>query len=154
MTGESWSEVVARPLLFGLHRNAVFVAVYFVSFILLTQIVLTNVVVAVLLDKFIDSPEEKQAEEEGRRPSLPLGSPAPSSPCAANGALPAAGAAPPAGSAALEAKLDLLLQAVARCEAGLDEVRREVAGVKGARSSDGGSGARLFSGKAAAPIKV
>ena len=47
MTGESWSEVVARPLMFGLYKDAVFVSVFFVSFILLMQIVLTNVVVAV-----------------------------------------------------------------------------------------------------------
>jgi len=55
MTGESWSEVVARPLLFGFGTSSsVFIAIYFVSFILLTQIVLTNVVVAVLLDKFVE----------------------------------------------------------------------------------------------------
>ena len=53
MTGESWSEAVARPLMFGLYKNAFLVAIYFVSFILLMQIVLTNVVVAVLLDKFV-----------------------------------------------------------------------------------------------------
>lgn len=58
MTGESWSEAVARPLLFGLYggKGGVLVSLYFVSFILLMQIVLTNVVVAVLLDKFVEDP--------------------------------------------------------------------------------------------------
>ena len=59
MTGESWAEAVARPLMFGLYKNAIFVSVFFVSFILLTQIVLTNVVVAVLLDKFVEDPPGK-----------------------------------------------------------------------------------------------
>jgi len=56
-TGESWSEAIARPLLFGLESSSFFVSVYFVSFILITQIVLANVVVAVLLDKFVADPE-------------------------------------------------------------------------------------------------
>ena len=62
MTGESWSEAVARPLIFGLYRNAIFVSIFFVSFIMLTQIVLTNVIVAVLLDKFVEDPTEGDDE--------------------------------------------------------------------------------------------
>lgn len=67
MTGESWSEAVARPLMFGLYKNAILVSVYFVSFILLMQVVLTNVVVAVLLDKFVadEEPKEDGDDEEG-----------------------------------------------------------------------------------------
>ena len=39
LTGESWSEAVARPLVFGLYKsNAVFVSFFFVSFIILTQV--------------------------------------------------------------------------------------------------------------------
>merc|ERR1712032_1369309 len=54
MTGESWSEAVARPLLFGWSNdNAVVVGFFFVSFMMLTQFVLINVVVAVLLEKFV-----------------------------------------------------------------------------------------------------
>jgi len=60
MTGESWSEAVARPLLFGFSDNmglsAIVVGIYFVSFIILMQLVLINVVVAVLLDNFTDTP--------------------------------------------------------------------------------------------------
>jgi len=76
MTGESWSEAVARPLMFGLYRNSIFVAIYFVSFILLTQIVLTNVVVAVLLDKFVDDPNAGGDSEEEERDKQPDEQPA------------------------------------------------------------------------------
>ena len=57
MTGESWSEAIVRPLIFGLYDNAITVALFYVTFILLTQMVLTNVVVAVLLDKFVADPD-------------------------------------------------------------------------------------------------
>jgi hypothetical protein len=57
LTGESWSEAVARPVLMGKPNDgpwSVFgVATFFTSFILLHQIVLVNVVVAVLLDKCV-----------------------------------------------------------------------------------------------------
>jgi len=66
MTGESWSEAVARPLLFGLQQNSgVQVAIFYVSFILLMQFVMINVVVAVLLDKFV-------AEEEPEASSVSM----------------------------------------------------------------------------------
>merc|ERR1712137_689183 len=56
MTGESWSEAFVRPLIFGLYKNnATTAGVFFVSFIILTQIVLINVVVAVLLENFVTS---------------------------------------------------------------------------------------------------
>ena len=63
MTGESWSEAIARPLIFGLEKNAFLPAAFFVSFIILTQIVLVNVVVAVLLDKFASGPEDEPEEK-------------------------------------------------------------------------------------------
>jgi len=63
MTGESWSEAVVRPLIFGLYENnAATVGIFFVSFIILTQIVLINVVVAVLLDNFVTSEPDLNAE--------------------------------------------------------------------------------------------
>ena len=69
LTGESWAEMVARPLLFGRPEVdspwSVFgVAAFFTSFILLHQIVLVNVVVAVLLDKFVESEPESQEDEK------------------------------------------------------------------------------------------
>merc|ERR1719473_2204512 len=64
LTGESWSEAIARPLVFGYNAsNAAFVGFFFSSFILLMQIVLVNVVVAVLLDKFVSDPNEAGDEE-------------------------------------------------------------------------------------------
>jgi len=71
LTGESWSEAVVRPLLFGWDpRNAMLVGVFFTVYILLTQVVLQNVVVAVPLDKFVESDDdgdkdEPPANEEG-----------------------------------------------------------------------------------------
>ena len=66
MTGESWSEAIARPLVFGLMDNAVVVGLFYVSFIILTQLVLTNVVVAVLLDNFVtDGLGDKENEVKG-----------------------------------------------------------------------------------------
>jgi hypothetical protein len=55
-SGESWSEAVARPLIFGLTSTGggddPIVLTYFYSFRLLMKVVMLNVVVAVLLDSF------------------------------------------------------------------------------------------------------
>jgi hypothetical protein len=65
MTGDSWSEAVVRPLIFGWVRpNAFVVALFFVSFILITNMVLMNVVVAALLDKFVESASGKISADE------------------------------------------------------------------------------------------
>ena len=70
-TGESWSEAVARPLLFGMFKaNAWFVASFFVSFLLITQIVLANVVVAVLLDKFVGEADPPGGETDAEPKSV------------------------------------------------------------------------------------
>jgi len=56
LTGESWSEAIARPVLWW-HEDpwlAIGSAFFFVSFVLITAFVLTNVVVAVLLDKMVE----------------------------------------------------------------------------------------------------
>jgi hypothetical protein len=68
LTGESWSEAVVRPLVFGVspYSNAVVVSVFFVSYILLTQVVLQNVVVAVLLDKFVEDPDAEENNEAAK----------------------------------------------------------------------------------------
>lgn len=65
LTGESWAEVVARPVLFGhpSDSNWPLTAFYFASYIVLMQIVLVNVVVAVLLDKFVVPPEQEGEHE-------------------------------------------------------------------------------------------
>lgn len=80
LTGESWSEAIARPVLWW-HTNPVLSvgsAVFFVSFVLVTAFVLTNVVVAVLLDKMVDSGIAVEGEDIGqgatptKSPSSPL----------------------------------------------------------------------------------
>ena len=54
MTGDSWAEVVCRTLLFGLYqRSTLAVSFFYISFAILTQFVLSNVIVAVLLDNFV-----------------------------------------------------------------------------------------------------
>jgi hypothetical protein len=66
LTGESWSEMVARPVIwyYGSEWHlCVGSALFFVSFVLVTAFVLINVVVAVLLDKMSSSEEEEEAEE-------------------------------------------------------------------------------------------
>jgi len=64
LTGESWSEVVCRPLF---HSNnpttSVGAAFFFVSFMILNGIVLINVVIAVLLEKMVDDPSSNDDEE-------------------------------------------------------------------------------------------
>ena len=72
LTGESWSEAIVRPLIFGFTRtNAVVVGVFFTSYILLTQVVLQNVVVAVLLDKFVEDPEGDKDKDGGGAGGMP-----------------------------------------------------------------------------------
>lgn len=69
ITGDSWSEVIARPLLMcNSVIDAFGVAFFFVSFVIVNGVVLINVVVAVLLEKMVDDPNAKDeddgAEEE------------------------------------------------------------------------------------------
>lgn len=61
MTGESWSEMVARPLVFGWSGWAT--GLFYVTFILLTQIILTNVVVAVLLEKMVADDDDDNSQQ-------------------------------------------------------------------------------------------
>ena len=57
MTGDSWAECLARPLIFGLfQRSAITTGIFFISFVILTNMVMMNVVVAVLLDQFVAPP--------------------------------------------------------------------------------------------------
>jgi len=57
LTGESWSEMVSRPTIFFWYEDglrALGGGIFFVSYVLISSFVLTNVVVAVLLDKMVD----------------------------------------------------------------------------------------------------
>ena len=66
LTGESWSEVVARPILFGWDdygpASIYLSTIFFISFVLVNSFILFNVFVAVLLDKVI-SPDKDLTDE-------------------------------------------------------------------------------------------
>lgn len=67
LTGESWAEMVARPVIWFYEDEAflaVAAAMFFVSFCLVTGFVLLNVVVAVLLDK-MSSGGDDESEAAG-----------------------------------------------------------------------------------------
>jgi len=75
LTGESWSEAVARPTMFGkgggadgkgMDGGAVLSGIFYVTFIIIMQIVMLNVVVAVLLEKMVeeDPVEEEESDDE------------------------------------------------------------------------------------------
>lgn len=82
LTGESWSEVVARTLIFSEDLGfGLGCALYFSSFTIINGIILINVVVAVLLEKMTSDEGSEEAEEEpwadgeegeemGHRPTL------------------------------------------------------------------------------------
>jgi len=62
LTGESWSEAIARPVLFGWAdyggASIYLSSIFFISFVLINAFILFNVFVAVLLDKVIQPEEE------------------------------------------------------------------------------------------------
>jgi len=69
LTGESWSEMVARPAVWYHYTSplkAVGGALFFVSYVIITGFMLINAVVAVLLDKMtVKEEEEEPAVTEG-----------------------------------------------------------------------------------------
>lgn len=80
LTGESWSENVARPVIWFYEDQILSTgsALFFVSFVIVTGMVLTNVVVAVLLDKMTSEAEVpveeiEEAEEAPPPPALSEG---------------------------------------------------------------------------------
>mmetsp|Transcript_4580 Transcript_4580/g.10724 ORF Transcript_4580/g.10724 Transcript_4580/m.10724 type:complete len:436 (+) Transcript_4580:69-1376(+) len=65
LTGESWSEVVTRPMLHTTDvTQAMGVSAFFVSFNLVNGLVLINVVIAVLLEKMVDDEKPHEPAEE------------------------------------------------------------------------------------------
>ncbi|CAE6929279.1 Cacna1i [Symbiodinium natans] len=64
LTGESWSEVVTRPMLHTTDfTQAAGTSLFFVSFYLVNGVVLINVVIAVLLEKMVDDEKHEPSEE-------------------------------------------------------------------------------------------
>mmetsp|Transcript_145797 Transcript_145797/g.254550 ORF Transcript_145797/g.254550 Transcript_145797/m.254550 type:complete len:449 (-) Transcript_145797:1288-2634(-) len=58
MTLDSWASGIARPLIY--QHEQYFAAVFFVSYVFIAGVVLTNVVVAILLEKFIGATSEDE----------------------------------------------------------------------------------------------
>jgi hypothetical protein len=73
LTGESWSEMIARPMIWAWDDwyRALGAALFFVSFVIVSNFILANVVVAVLLDKMADAEGEEEEEEEEAAPAAP-----------------------------------------------------------------------------------
>ncbi|KAL1525316.1 hypothetical protein AB1Y20_020177 [Prymnesium parvum] len=71
LTGESWSEIVARPVVFG--QREIAGTVYYTSYILLNAFVLINIVIGVLLEKCLtmgdleNHPDDVPLEQEHRK---------------------------------------------------------------------------------------
>jgi len=63
LTGESWTEAIARPIIFG-GPAQIWCSLFFVSFIIVNGFVLINVVVAVLLEKLAEPEPEDPDEPE------------------------------------------------------------------------------------------
>jgi hypothetical protein len=74
LTGESWSENVARPVIWYYEDKFLSLssALFFVSFVLVTGFVLTNVVVAVLLDKMTANEEAVEEVPSEAAPEEPV----------------------------------------------------------------------------------
>lgn len=72
LTGESWSEVVTRPMLHTTNpTQAIGVSFFFVSFNLINGIVLINVAIAVLLEKMVDDESDKHHHVVQEEPQVP-----------------------------------------------------------------------------------
>ena len=64
LTGESWSEAVARPVIMAQGVWPYVGGIYFVSYIIICGIILVNVAVAVLLEKMVDIPNKEDEDED------------------------------------------------------------------------------------------
>jgi len=64
LTGESWSEAIARPVLFGWDdygaASIYLSSIFFISFVVINAFILFNVFIAVLLDKVISPDEDEE----------------------------------------------------------------------------------------------
>ena len=64
LTGESWSEAVARPVIMERGVNQYVGGIYFVSYIIVCGIILVNVSVAVLLEKMVALPDKNDDDDD------------------------------------------------------------------------------------------
>jgi len=73
-TMDSWASGIARPIIYGLEPGEEpmpFAAVYFISFVFVAGIIMTNVVVAILLEKYLDATSNSAAEKARLRKPTP-----------------------------------------------------------------------------------
>lgn len=69
MTMDSWSSGIARVLIF--EKNMPMASVFFISYVFIAGIVMTNVVVAILLDKYLEAIDnDKKAEQQEKQDAL------------------------------------------------------------------------------------
>jgi len=65
LLGDSWSEICARTILFAEYGyNPALGAIYFVTFMIVNAVILTNVALAVLLEKVIEDPDAAEGADE------------------------------------------------------------------------------------------
>jgi len=121
LTGESWSEMIARPVIWFYSEDwilAAGAALYFVSFIIISGFILTNVVVAVLLDKMSEAAgDDEEGTEEDAGP-------------VADPPLTAREEAMYRKNVKLQNSLDKLMAKVSKNQSEFDVVRRDVAATK------------------------
>merc|ERR1719359_2708411 len=65
MTFDSWVSGVTRPVC--LYYNSWGTPFYFISYMFVSGIIMTNVVVAILLEKFMDASAELEAERNAKK---------------------------------------------------------------------------------------
>merc|ERR1712217_557967 len=70
MTFDSWCSGIARPIILtsGVHWGIS--TVFFVSYVLISGLIMANVVLAILLDKFLEASKDAQMELEEKRIKL------------------------------------------------------------------------------------
>merc|ERR1719193_1325829 len=68
MTMDSWSSGIGRVIIF--EHGYVMASVFFISYIFFAGIVMTNVVVAILLDKYLEAIDKDKQEEKAEKDAL------------------------------------------------------------------------------------
>jgi len=63
MTFDSWSSGIARPVILSPQGGAV-AAIYFISYVFIASIIMANVLIALLLDEFMSTSSEADAEDD------------------------------------------------------------------------------------------
>lgn len=131
LTGESWSEMVARPAIWYYYYDplkAVAGSMFFVSYVLITGFMLINVVVAVLLDKM--SEQTPAADESGEDTPAAVEGEASKDDALPNGAENNAPAVVRPEADAVQAKVGQLMEERATMRTDLDAFRSEVSDLK------------------------